>query len=405
MKTKKNTFNQINQSKHTKQLIQMQSNHIGQNGYNRYNAFGGGGEPLQDLTQEKIEELMQQGLMPEQIAQEYANQGQPVPPILMQMMSANGAMPPDMGDGGYGAMPPDMGAPMPGKASKYPAMMGIGQYAEYANAVKLEKKAKAQEPKIGAHKPNVYGYVFSDLISEEILQDMKRTQGSFLVGVNLSNLFNEFRSMITDKDKDKNKDSDKDSGKDSGKDSNKNKDKIKTDKLTDSEEIFRRVGEYVNVDFEKILDRKMGFRGSDIPQMPEKALTENSTFTEVINESKKYADSGYGGKITPMGLLIMTRMLYKYRTNNAQWIRVATILELIYKYFGKGNRINYFKNKDEILIMSLIDLEEFYNTDHIFMTTDELHKFKKDLDFYKYDPKTDIKKTIKDLMSKKPPII
>ena len=27
-------------------------------------------------------------------------------------------------------------------------------------------------------------------------------------------------------------------------------------------------------------------------------------------------------------------MLYKYRNNNAQWFRVATVLELIYKYLG-----------------------------------------------------------------------
>ena len=31
------------------------------------------------------------------------------------------------------------------------------------------------------------------------------------------------------------------------------------------------------------------------------------------------------------------------------------------------------------------DLEEFYNTDHIFMTVKELETFKKSLDFYKYD--------------------
>ena len=351
-----------------------------QNPYNK-TQLGGGGAPmdLQGLTQQDIEGLMQQGIMPEQIAQLAVEQGQPIPPIVQQMMSAEGAMPPGM------AQQQQMGQPMgPGQApplsktSKFPAMMDLPTYSQYRDVEKQEKKLK-----LGAHKPNVYGYVFSDLISEDILRDMKRTQGSFLVGVNLSNLFSEFRNIIKDNDKGK-----------------------KNPKISNSEDIFKRVGEYVNVDFEKILDRKMGYRGSDIPLLPEKELTENSSFYEVIDESKKYADMGYGGKITPMGLLIMTRMLYKYRKNNAQWIRVATILELIYKYFGEGqNRAEFFKNKDEIPIISLMDLEEFYNTDHLFMTEDELHKFKKELDFYKYDPKTDIKKKIVELMSKTPPII
>jgi len=364
-KTKKNLYNNNNNNKNKNT-----------NTSKHYQSGGGGDAPmdLQGLSQQDIEALMQQGIMPEQIAQLAREQGQPIPPIVQQMMSAEGAMPPNMGQ------PAEQGqAPPPSsKASKFPAMMDLPKYAEYKDLEKQERKLK-----VGAHKPNVYGYVFSDLISEDILRDMKRTQGSFLVGVNLSNLFDEFRNMIKDDEKGK-----------------------KNPKITDSEDIFKRVGEYVNVDFEKILDRKMGYRGSDIPLLPEKELTENSSFYEVIDESKKYADMGYGGKITPLGLLVMTRMLYKYRKNNAQWIRVATILELIYKYFGEEqNRAEFFKNKDEIPIISLMDLEEFYNTDHIFMTEGELHKFKKDLDFYKYDPKTDIKKKIVELLSKTPPII
>jgi len=99
-------------------------------------------------------------------------------------------------------------------------------------------------------------------------------------------------------------------------------------------------------------------------------------------------------------------MLYKYRKNNAQWVRVATVLELIHRYLG-GNksRVEFFKEREEISIQSLIDLEEFYNTDHIFMTEDEINKFKKDLDFYKYDPNINIRKQIQELLSKAPPII
>ena len=111
--------------------------------------------------------------------------------------------------------------------------------------------------------------------------------------------------------------------------------------------IFNQVGEWVDVDFETILDKKLGYRGSDIPLLPEKKLSDYSTFHEILTESKKYSARGFNGKITPLGLLIMTRMLYKYRNSNAQWFRVATVLELIYKYLGGSLKRNqYFKNND-----------------------------------------------------------
>ena len=143
----------------------------------------------------------------------------------------------------------------------------------------------------------------------------------------------------------------------------------------------------------------MGFRGSDMQLLPENKLTNYSTFYEIIDESKKYAtSSGFDNKITPYGLLVMTRMLYKYRKSNAQWFRVATILELIYKYLGLNQpREGFFNTKYEIPIYSLMDLEEFYNTDHIFMTDKELTKFKSDLNFYKYDTKLDIGIKLKEL--------
>ena len=169
--------------------------------------------------------------------------------------------------------------------------------------------------------------------------------------------------------------------------------------------IFNKIGEWVDVDFESILDKKMGFRGIDIPVLPEKQLTDYSTFYEILAESKKYSDSGFNGKITPYGLLVMTRMLYKYRKSNAQWYRVATVLQLIYKYLGNNmKREQYFKSTNEISLYSLMELEEFYNTDHIFMSRNELHKFKSELDFYKYDKDIDVKRQIEKLKAKKVPL-
>ena len=68
-------------------------------------------------------------------------------------------------------------------------------------------------------------------------------------------------------------------------------------------------------------------------------------------------------------------------------------------------REQYFKNNNEISILSLMELEEFYNTDHIFMSESELQKFKSDLDFYKYDKNIDVKKQIAKIQKKiSPPI-
>jgi len=151
----------------------------------------------------------------------------------------------------------------------------------------------------------------------------------------------------------------------------------------------------------------MGFRGSDVPLLPEKMLNNYSSFYEILEESKKYADMGFNGEITPFGLLVMTRMLYKYKEDNAQWLRVATILELIYKYLGNGkeSRQEFFKNTSNLPILALMDLEEFYNTDHIFMSNDELEEFKKTLIFYKYNPNVNIQNKIKEIKNKEPPII
>ena len=205
---------------------------------------------------------------------------------------------------------------------------------------------------------------------------------------NIANLLNTFRDMVVDDEK--------------------KPYKPKTSKMLKSnpDSIFNKIGEWVDVDFDSTLDQKMGFRGSDIPLLPEKRLNDYSTFYEILSESKKYSDRGFNGKITPFGLLIMTRMLYKYKYNNSQWFRVATVLELIYKNLGNNmTRENYFKNNNEISIIALMELEEFYNTDHIFMSQEELKKFKADLDFYKYDKHFDIKKKIEKLQKLNPPPI
>ena len=342
---------------------------------------------LQDITEQQINELLQQGITLDQIAQIAQEQGEPIPPLVASMMKQQG-----IGISNSASAPqPGQGQPGQGqgqqslKSKKYPTMMNTNEYKAYQDTVKKEEEEKAKQTQ--SQKTNVYGYVFSPLLSEELMKDMKRTQGSFFVGVNIANLMNTFRDMIVDSEKK----------------AYKPKSKILK---SNPDSIFNKIGEWVDVDFNTILDKKMGERGSDVPLLPEKRLTEYSTFYEILSESKKYSDRGFNGKITPYSLLIMTRMLYKYRNNNAQWLRVATVLELIYKYLGDYvSREQYFKNNDEISVRSLMDLEEFYNTDHIFMSKSEINKFKETLNFYKYDKNTDVKKQIAKIQTKiAPPI-
>ena len=344
---------------------------------------------LQDITEQQINELLQQGITLDQIAQIAQEQGDPIPPLVASMMKqqgigiSNSAHAPQQGQPGQGQ--PQQPQQQSLKSKKYPTMMNTNEYKAYQDAVKKEEEEKAKQTQ--SQKTNVYGYVFSPLLSEELMKDMKRTQGSFFVGVNIANLMNTFRDMIVDSEKK----------------AYKPKSKILK---SNPDSIFNKIGEWVDVDFNTILDKKMGERGSDVPLLPEKRLTEYSTFYEILSESKKYSDRGFYGKITPYSLLIMTRMLYKYRNNNAQWIRVATVLELIYKYLGDYvSREQYFKNNDEISIRSLMELEEFYNTDHIFMSKSEIKKFKETLNFYKYDKNIDVKKQIAKIQKKiEPPI-
>ena len=359
---------------------------------------------LKDITEQQLNELLQQGITLDQIAQIAQEQGEPIPPLVASMMEQQGigisnsapAPQPEQGQpeqgqpeqGQPGQGQPEQGQPeqgLPSKSKKYPTMMNSTEYKAYQDVVKKEEEAKAKQTQ--SQKTNVYGYVFSPLLSEELMKDMKRTQGSFFVGVNIANLMNTFRDMIVDSEK------------------KAYKPKSKLLK-SNPDSIFNKIGEWVDVDFNTILDKKMGERGSDVPLLPEKRLTEYSTFYEILSESKKYSDRGFNGKITPYSLLIMTRMLFKYRNNNAQWIRVSTVLELIYKYLGDYvSREKYFKNNDEISVRSLMELEEFYNTDHIFMSKSEIKKFKETLNFYKYDKNTDVKKQIAKIQTKiAPPI-
>ena len=82
----------------------------------------------------------------------------------------------------------------------------------------------------------------------------------------------------------------------------------------------------------------------------------------------------------------MVRILDKYKKNEIQWLRVATAVEIIYKYLKKEGetREDFFNSDKKLEGKSLLELEEFFKVDHLFMTLKELRDLKKELQFYTF---------------------
>lgn len=292
------------------------------------------------ITPEVLIELKSRGVTPQQIADLAIQQGQQVPPIVIAAIEEDKKS----------SISPQQ------TINNNTLQQQRGEYSEMSKHPIVKRTSSV-------------GFVFSDLLDADLKREVELTQGSFLIGVNILKLFKDFKSIISP-DK-----------------TLQELEKQKKQQKYTSTEVFKKYGEFLDQDYEEILKSKLGYRNSSgISHLPELKLDETSTFDEIIDESKEYADIGNKGKITPYGLLIMTRMLYKYKKNEAQWIRVATVLELIYKFLGgKQSRQHFFNSRDEVPILALLDLEEFYNTDHIFMLPKELEEFKTNLEYYKYD--------------------
>ena len=195
------------------------------------------GIDIKSLTEDQINELIAQDISLEQIVEFAKAEQQELSPILKSMLeqklnpkSAQQTM------GQQNAQEPPMQMPKNHKNSnKFPSLMDVKTYNQYQESVKEEKKYNIQE-----HKPNIYGYTFSPLISEEIMQNMRRTQGSFFVGVNISNLLNTFRDMVVNSEK-------------------KDYKPIHSPMLkSNPDSIFNKIGEWLDVSLEDILKKKWG---------------------------------------------------------------------------------------------------------------------------------------------------
>ena len=177
-----------------------------------------------------------------------------------------------------------------------------------------------------------------------------------------------------------------------------------------SKKIYNKIGEFIDADYDESIIDSVGFRNdSGLILKPEVELDDISSMREILAEAKKYNGHQVIRKITPFGLLKMTRILSKYRKSDNQWIRVATTCELIYKYLSQLHisRNDFFQSQNELPIEALLELEEFYNTDHIFMTPSEMVSFRNELEYYKYNyngdgMQSDVNKAIKAVTELRP---
>jgi len=204
-----------------------------------------------------------------------------------------------------------------------------------------------------------YEYMFSPLLSEQMQRDANTVKGKFFVGVNLIKMYDALKGVFG---------------------AQKN--------TVEEQNSFKQLGEWVNQhkNYEKILEDAMGYRNdTDIVLKPEDELRNDATFREVIGASKKYSGIRQHGKVTPFGLYKLIKLLDKYKKNENQWLRVSTVLEIIYKYLGKGEpREVFFENQNEIPLHILFELEEFYSTEHMFLSRREIGEFKETLEFYRH---------------------
>lgn len=239
----------------------------------------------------------------------------------------------------------------------YPSLE-LDAFLNSRRKVKREEFKKLQETE---------GFYFSKGLDSKELYQMKLDEGLQFIGTNIQSLLDLFAVNI-------------------------NTQNTKGDLLA-SGKSYELIGEYVDMEdsYDKLLKEKMGYRLSDDKSlMPELVLSEYSTFDEILNESKNYT-SNNTKRFSPKSLINMVKILDKYKKTDEQWLRTATAVDIIYKYMSSGMaRDDFFSSDIKMDIDGVKELDEFFKTDHIFMTLQELLDYKKALDYYKYNPSTNL---------------
>ena len=161
------------------------------------------------------------------------------------------------------------------------------------------------------------------------------------------------------------------------------KDLIETDnivKLKSSIDVF---GEYIDEDADLLAADIMGLQEeiSTATLNPEVILNQNSSINQVFEHSKLYKKKH--NNMTPKALYTMVKILYKRKLDNLQWMRIASLCEIIYKFLNKGEpRTIFFSKKYNLHQTILEELDEFWKTDFIFRGSKETTEYRRILEKY-----------------------
>jgi hypothetical protein len=146
---------------------------------------------------------------------------------------------------------------------------------------------------------------------------------------------------------------------------------------TETNNKYKAIGEYVNVDPDKINMLKPRFI-TKAKNLSNK-ITNKTTLKNIIVLSEDYNSNR---KITPNGLLTMTRYLFANKKDETQWLKVVELMEIIYRNIGEFqslSREEFFEEKTPISLDVILELEEIFNTQHIFQDkptiTQEVYEF------------------------------
>lgn len=215
------------------------------------------------------------------------------------------------------------------------------------------------------------GFYFSDALDEEVLSRARASEGMFLLGVNINQFADLIKNVIQNQQL-------------LDKDGNPVPLPAGRGDILTSGKSRQLTGEDYDVNFNNVVRKQMGYRlGPYRPVKPENVITKDTPFDNIIRESKHYTNASYE-RISPASLLNMVQILDEFSKTELQWLRVATAIEVIYKYMSNGvSRDQFFSNTFSISEESLLELEEFFRTDNLFMTLDELHEFRADLEYYR----------------------
>lgn len=252
------------------------------------------------------------------------------------------------------------------KSSNSNTPINLDDFLKIRKAKKTAEFKKLQEE---------HGFYFSNSMNDAVLHEMRANEGYYLIGVNFNALFDLINYSINGVGEPLFDEDGNPVGVPEG-------DLLKD---IDSNTIL---GETIDAghEYEKLLQDKVGLRlDPGTVLKPEDVLDDRSRFKDIITEGKRY--TGMSRKyLNPFGLHNMVRILDKYKKDEVQWLRTATAIDIVYRYMSRGaSRKTFFSSRAQLDEIAIIELDEFFKTDHLFMTLAEITRLKNDLDFYRFN--------------------